>query len=156
MKKILIAIDYNPDSQKVAETGYTIAKALNASVLLVHVIAESSYYTMSYSPIMVYEGFMAENTLLLGEGIKNQANNFLKSTAKYLGDENLETAILEGNTTDAILEFAKQEHVDLMVLGSHIHSGLYKLFISATAASVLKHSTIPLLIIPTSEPEIEK
>jgi nucleotide-binding universal stress UspA family protein len=111
---------------------------------------------MSYSPIMGYEGFMAENTLLLGEGIKNQANNFLKSTAKYLGDENLETAILEGNTTDAILEFAKQEHVDLMVLGSHIHSGLYKLFISATAASVLKHSTIPLLIIPTSEPEIEK
>lgn len=156
MKRILIAIDYNPDSQKVAETGYTIAKALNASVLLVHVIAEASYYTMSYSPIMGYEGFMAENTLLIGEEIKKQANNFLLSTAKFLGDENIQTAILEGNTTGAILDYAKQENVDLMVLGSHTHSGLYKLFISATASSVLKHTTIPLLIIPTDEVDTEK
>ena len=30
MKKILIALDYNPTAQKVAETGYKLAKAMNA------------------------------------------------------------------------------------------------------------------------------
>ncbi|MBS1495364.1 MAG: universal stress protein [Bacteroidetes bacterium] len=151
MKKVIIAIDYNPDSEKVAKTGFTIAKALQASVLLVHVIAEASYYAMSYSPIMGFEGFISENSLLLGEEIKKEANNFLKSTAKFLGDETIQTAVLEGKTTEAILEYAKKENADLMVIGSHSHSGLYKLFISATATSFLKHCTIPLLIIPTNE-----
>jgi len=30
MKKILIALDYNPSAQKIAETGYALAKSMNA------------------------------------------------------------------------------------------------------------------------------
>ena len=37
MKKILIALDYNPTAQKVAEVGFSMAKSMNAKVLLLHV-----------------------------------------------------------------------------------------------------------------------
>ena len=151
MKKVLIAIDYNPTSQKVAEKGYELAKAMNATILLVHVIAEAAFYAMPYSPIMGYEGFIASNTMLLGEELKNEAGNYLKASAKHLGDENITTAVLEGNIADAILDYAKKESADLLVLGSHSHSGLFKLFIGDVAEKVLKHSTIPLLIIPNKE-----
>jgi hypothetical protein len=30
MKRVLIAIDYNPSAQKIAETGFDYAKAMNA------------------------------------------------------------------------------------------------------------------------------
>ena len=33
MKKVLIALDYNPTAQKVAETGYSLAKAMKAKVI---------------------------------------------------------------------------------------------------------------------------
>jgi nucleotide-binding universal stress UspA family protein len=39
MKRILIAIDYHPVSEKVAEAGYKLAKQLDAKVCLLHVMA---------------------------------------------------------------------------------------------------------------------
>ena len=59
MKKILIALDYEPSAEKIAETGYAIATALNAEVILLHVVAEPAYYSsMEYSPIMGFSGFI--------------------------------------------------------------------------------------------------
>lgn len=34
MKKILIALDYNPTVQKMAKAGYALAKAMNAKAIL--------------------------------------------------------------------------------------------------------------------------
>ena len=44
MNKILIALDYEPSAEIIAETGNTIAKALKAEIVLLHVIAEPAYY----------------------------------------------------------------------------------------------------------------
>jgi nucleotide-binding universal stress UspA family protein len=45
MKKVLIALDYNPTAQKVAEVGFSMAKAMNAEITLLHVIADPVYYS---------------------------------------------------------------------------------------------------------------
>ena len=59
MKKVLIALDYNPTAQKVAEAGFSMAKAMNAEVILLHVISDPVYYSSTeYSPIMGFNGFM--------------------------------------------------------------------------------------------------
>ena len=58
MKKVLIALDYNPTAQKIAETGYRLAKAMNARTVLLHVIADPTYYSsLNYSPIMGFDTF---------------------------------------------------------------------------------------------------
>jgi len=46
MKKILIALDYNPSAQKIAEAGHALSKALGAEVCLTHVIGDTAYYAM--------------------------------------------------------------------------------------------------------------
>lgn len=38
MNKILIALDYDPSAQKVAETGFSFAKAMKAEITLLHVM----------------------------------------------------------------------------------------------------------------------
>ena len=40
MKKVLIALDYDPTAQKVAETGFSLAKTMGAEVILLHVISD--------------------------------------------------------------------------------------------------------------------
>jgi nucleotide-binding universal stress UspA family protein len=58
MKKVLIALDYDPTAQKVAETGHEMAKAMNAQTILLHVISDATYYSyLDYSPIMGFAGF---------------------------------------------------------------------------------------------------
>ena len=57
MKKVLIALDYNPCAQKVAETGYVYAEAMNAEISIIHAITDIAYYNMEYKPIMGFKGF---------------------------------------------------------------------------------------------------
>ena len=152
MKKILIAIDYDPSAEKVAEAGYAMAMAMGADMVLLHVIAEPSYYSsMEYSPIMGYQGGYTDGTIAVGNDIKKEAENFLAATVLHLGDSNIKTKVLDGETTGSILKFSEDWNADLIVMGSHSHHGLERLFESDTAAHVLKHSKIPLLAIPTED-----
>jgi nucleotide-binding universal stress UspA family protein len=151
MKKILIALDYNPSAENVAEAGYMIAKAMHAEVTIIHVMTEPAYYAMEYSPIMGYQGGYTEGTIAVGKDIKKEAENFLAATVLHLGDSNIKTKVLDGETTGSILKFSEDWNADLIVMGSHSHHGLERLFESDTAAHVLKHSKIPLLAIPTED-----
>lgn len=59
-KKVLIALDYNPTAKKVAEVGYSIANAMGADCLLVHILSTPIIYTsVNYDPIMGFSGFEA-------------------------------------------------------------------------------------------------
>lgn len=151
MKKVLIAIDYTPAAEKVAEAGYRIAKAFNAKIALVHVITEAAFYAMDYAPIMGYTGFYTAGTIELVKDIKKDAENFLAAAASHLGNENISTQVLEGETTDAILQYSKEWEADLIVLGTHTHHGLDRIFGTDTSHAILKQVTIPLLAIPTDE-----
>ena len=44
IQKVLIAMDYDETSQKVAEVGFSMAKAMNAETVLLHVISEQPVY----------------------------------------------------------------------------------------------------------------
>ena len=149
MKKVLIAIDNNSSAQHVAETGYAFAKAMQAEVILVHVFTEAAYYAEGYSPIMGFSGNYTDGTAAIIEDIKEEAASLLTSTALHLGDENIKTKLLEGETTEAILTYSKECETDLIVMGSHRHKGLEKLIVADEAVHMVKHSTIPLFIIPT-------
>ena len=71
MKKILIALDYDPTAQKVAETGHKLAKAMKAQTYLLHVVSDSTYYSSpNYSPIMGFEGFSNMVEIYSTRGIK--------------------------------------------------------------------------------------
>ena len=69
MKKVLIALDYEPPAQKIAETGYALAKGMNAEIVLLHVLSDANYYaSLNYFPVMGYEGF---NNLKYASGGKH-------------------------------------------------------------------------------------
>lgn len=154
MKKILIAIDYNPCAQKVAETGFSYARAMNAEICIVHAIADTAYYSMEYSPIMGFEGFSPDSTFKNMEEQENEAKRFLAAVVNHLGDSTIKTKVLDGKTSEAILEFAKEWNADLVVMGAQSHNGLEKIIMGDTVSKVLKHTEIPILIVPTDKQDL--
>jgi len=150
MKKVIIALDYDPSAEKVARLGYDVAKAMNASIMLLHVVNEPSYYESSaYSPIMGFVGFSAPDILEIDRGLYNEAQRFLDESKKHLGDDNIETSVLEGDFSEAIYTIIENSHADLLVMGTHSRSGIEKLLIGNLAEKVLNRISIPLLAIPT-------
>jgi nucleotide-binding universal stress UspA family protein len=152
VKKVLITLDYNPTAQKVAEAGFSLAKSMDAEVILLHVISDPMFYASSgYSPIMGFNGYidMASMPLDSADDLKKASLQYLKKSKKHLGDENIKTVVVEGDFAEAILQAAKELHVDLIVMGSHSRRWLEQILLGSVTEKVLHHTKIPLFIIPT-------
>lgn len=154
MKKVLIALDYDPTAQKVAETGYAIAKAMNAEVILLHVLSDAVFYSASlYDPIMGFGGFgnvdfMQSDVIA---NLKKTAQIFLNKSKSHLDDTYIQTLVKEGDFADSILEAANDLHADIIVMGSHSRKWLEQIVMGSTTEKVLHHISIPLFIIPTKK-----
>ena len=154
MKKILIALDYNPSAQKVAETGYDLAKALKARTILLHVTSDATYYSsLNYSPIMGFGSFSNVVETDTAEELKKVAQDYLDKSKQHLGDEKIQTVVKNGVFGETILKTATELKVDIIVMGTHSRRGLEKILVGSVAENVLHHSSIPLFIIPTKTRE---
>jgi len=152
-KKVLIALDYNPTAQKVAEAGYSLAKAMDAEVALLHIISDPVYYSsLEYSPIMGFSGFMDAGSMqLTAEDLSKASVQFLNKVKHHLHDETIEIVVKGGDFSESILVSAKEMHVDLIVLGTHSRRWLEEVLLGSVTEKILHHTTIPLFIVPTKQ-----
>ena len=153
MKKVCIALDYNPTAKKVAKMGADYATALGAEIYLVHVLEEAAYYAIDYIPVMGYENSFSTSSLSMVKELKDNAEAFLNDTKEQLNGKRVNTKVLEGTTAEAILEFSMSNNIDLIVLGTHSHSVVENVLMGNTAVKIVRHSHIPLLVIPNKEVE---
>lgn len=154
IKKVLIALDYNPTAQKVAETGFSLAKNIGAEIILLHVISDPVYYSSTeYSPIMGFIGYMDKGTLQLDstDALKKVSQEFLDKSKHHLGDKNIQTLVTEGDFAESILKTAKDLHADIIVMGTHSRKWLENIVMGSVTEKVLNHTSIPMFIIPTKQ-----
>ena len=142
IKTVMIALDYDETSQKVAETGFSLAKEMNAETVLLHVISENPVYYSSYM-------YMRELKVDIFNDLKKSTQEFLDKTKKYLGDESIKTVLKEGFIADTILKTANELDADIIVMGSHSRKWLETIILGSAAKDVLNRTTIPLYIVPT-------
>ncbi len=149
MKKVLIALDYNPSSQEVAEAGHKLARLMGAEVCLLHVMSDAAHYGMRYPTFMGYEGYSVgtfESNMV--QEMYKVSEDYLKSAAKHLNDPEVSTHLAEGDAASAILDYADEWNANLIVMGTHSHSALEKLLMGTIASSVLEKTKIPMYMVP--------
>jgi nucleotide-binding universal stress UspA family protein len=151
MKKILIALDNNAGAQKIAERGYELAKALQAETILLHVTADSAYYSsLNYSPILGFDSLSNLDIVQTDtmQVLKRSAEDYLANMKLALNDKAIKTIVKEGDYAETVLQTANEVNADLIVMGTHSRKGLDKVLLGSVAENVLHHATIPLFIIP--------
>ena len=151
MKKVLITLDYNPNTEKVVKMGYEMAQLMGAEVCLFHVLADVRYYGMQYEPFMGYEGYAFPVDYNIQNEFVNVAKDYLEKTKNHLKGDNISTHLTEGDTAKRVLEYAEEWKADLIVMGTHSHSALEKLFLGTVASSVLERTKIPVYMVPIGE-----
>ncbi len=152
MKTVCIALDTSPSAEKIAKQGFEYAQAIKAQVILTHVTYDTAFYNYDYDPIMGYNGFLIQDSVMIEKNLQEEANNFLKSTATFLGQLDMKTKVLVGvDAGDEILSFIDNDNIDILVMGTHSHSLLENVLLGNTATKIIKHSKIPTLIIPVKD-----
>jgi nucleotide-binding universal stress UspA family protein len=139
MKKILIAIDEGPTSEKVVSQGFQLGQKLNAEIALLSVIDTA---------LLMTDGGIAPRKM--AEIIKNDfKKNQQLLIDKVFKDYKAWTFVEEGNPYEMILKVAAEWEADLIVIGTHARTGFSHLLMGSVAEHVVRHSKIPVMIVPT-------
>jgi nucleotide-binding universal stress UspA family protein len=63
-----------------------------------------------------------------------------------------ETAVVEGRAAAAIVTYAEAVAAEVVVVGTHGHSGLTRLTLGSTAAAVLESAPCSVLVVRVAKP----
>jgi len=145
MKNILVPIDFSAVKNSLVSTAGDLAKALGAKLWLVHVAApDPDFVGFRVGPEYIRE---QRADILRKEHQDIQA---IGAQLKAKGIDT-EALLVQGPTTDTLLEVAQNVSADLIVMGSHGHSALFRAFVGSVSEQVLKESKVPVLIVPTPD-----
>lgn len=143
ISKILVAVDESDFSIKTAQAAYEIAKKMDASLCLMSVVDPAIVAVGADSVVYPIEqlGSLKENAEAVIEKIKTSIG----------GDMVIETFIGEGKPSDEIINQAATWKANLIVMGTHGRTGLMHLILGSVAENVIRHATIPVMVIPSKE-----
>ena len=142
IKKVLIALDYDKSSRKIATQGFDLALAMHAEIILLHVISDEPVIYSDYS----YLHELEFNHKIDIEGL---TQNYLNHTKTKQNDETIKSIVEKGDISTIILETSKKFKVDVIVMGSHSRKWMANMILGSKAKEVLKETQIPLFIVPT-------
>ncbi len=80
---------------------------------------------------------------------EESAASYLKEVAGKLQARNMNvrTAMLKGNAADVIVDFARNNGVDLIAMATHGRSGISRWVWGSTAEKILRSATVPVLMV---------
>ncbi len=80
------------------------------------------------------------------------ARNYLDQLVERLKTDGIQAraVVTEGDPAQEIMDYARKNGVDLIIMNSHGKSGLSRWVFGSVANKVVLHSTVPVLIIPVT------
>lgn len=147
MKTLLVPLDFSDMTDRVLAEAADLARALEARLLLVHIVEPVATYVpvgASMDVIAAAPPQPAEVQDLSADEAR------LRSLAQPLAAAGLpvECLAIVGLAVDDILDQAAKCSASYIVLGSHGHGALYHLFSGSVVNGVLKRATCPVVVIP--------
>ena len=155
-RKLLVPYDDSEPSNKALDHAVNIAKMSGQSeVILLHVIAEyPSYHFIERPARSIKTGekttlsqYLKEVYELIGESANDVLEKKKEEIKKKPGLE-IRTKLVTGHISNAIIEFAAQEKIDLIVIGNVGRSGISKIkTLGSVSRSVSERAPCPVMII---------
>jgi nucleotide-binding universal stress UspA family protein len=141
-KRILVPTDGSDITGKAIDTAVTLAKTIGAEISALAVKEPFPYSAISeMQPVPPQEFFDAQ------ERIANQNLQRVKDVAAAAGVNCAAASVEALHPWEAILDQAKADGSDLIVMASHGRRGVSALLLGSETQKVLTHSSIPVLVV---------
>ena len=162
IKKILYATDLSETAVHSFSYAVSLANMYGAGITILHVLAEfpgeefiaNMIDTDTWEKIKNRHYSEARDQLIGKKrdhiAIKEVLQAFSEEVNVDAKDQSFvtdEVLILNGEPAEVIIQTAKERNCDLIVMGTHGHGGITEVLIGSTAKKVVRHSTIPVLVI---------
>lgn len=145
VNKIMVAVDFSDHSKAAAQYAGSLAKDVDAKVLLIHIFNQRD--------VDMWNKVEAETSKFsaqkyIEEHIENRKYR-LGALAKKIGNDHLdvETDVRIGVPYEALLQEIRERKPDLLVMGTKGRSNLVDTIMGSCAQKMFRRSPIPLLSI---------
>jgi nucleotide-binding universal stress UspA family protein len=137
-KKILVPVDFSFGSEQAVAKAAELARVMDASVELIHVY-QLPVFALPDSSVTVSPTYVADLT--------DRAQKALDKHRDLLAADGLEasTKLVEGMPAQAIVDHASDIDAEMIVMGTHGHSGFKRFLLGSTAERVVRMATVPVL-----------
>ncbi len=138
-KRVLVGTDFSKPANHALNMAIAISQIFESELFLVHAV----------TPIVYGDGqssMPAEIITTELEATKDEMAKLVASDPRLTGLR-VNTTVASAGAVDLIEQVAKDEKIDLLVLGSHGASGIERLLLGSVAESVLRRTSKPVLIV---------
>lgn len=147
VKNILVPIDFSTSSYQVFELGHCLAQHNDAILHLIHVI-DPVYYKEQpkSSDISFIRKIRYENAR---EELRKFKFEVVRSEVEII------EVLVEGIPYKEILNYARQNDIDMIVIASHGWTNLSHMLMGNIADKIMRQSDVPVLCIKSNVPVIK-
>ena len=150
LKRILVPVDFSACSAKALDYAFGLAEKFGATLILLHIVEPTPY---------------PENYMLLPQAIEEINQNLVQSARERLEllyhkrpcpRPPVEFLVRLGHAYSEISDTAQALAADLIVVGTHGHTGLKHVLLGSTAEKVVRQAPCPVLTVrlgANAEPE---
>jgi nucleotide-binding universal stress UspA family protein len=143
IRTIVAAVDFSRHSEAVVDAAVTLAKQFGAKILLVHA------YDVPMPLVSPYEVVIPEP--YLEETRRIAAEKLAALVARVAGQGvTAESKLGEVPAAPAIVQAAQEAGADLVVIGTHGHTGLKHLLLGSVAERTVRLAHCPVLTVKTA------
>jgi nucleotide-binding universal stress UspA family protein len=140
LKKVLVPTDFSAASELALRYGKEMAKTFRATLYVLHVADDPVLFAVTTSSEYRAEAVSASNVKL---------EQLIRGS---VGDmEHVELLSKCGSAASEIIDFVKDEQIDLVVMGSHGHGAIASMLLGNVAEHVVRHSLCPVMTVRSPE-----
>lgn len=142
-RNIVIATDGSEDTQRAISYGIEISKLTGAIVYALHVVDTRS---------TISENWTIDKNLFY-DMMRSDGEKILSKIKKIGEDSGIEIkgVLLEGDPSNEIINFAENNKMSLIVMGTLGKTGLDKFLLGSVAEKVVRRSKVPVMVVRGKE-----
>ncbi len=142
LKKIMVPTDFSEHSSKAVRYGEELALKFNAELVLIHV--------MEIAPILYTEGavFPFESTKAMTDAAIKHLEQVVVESDNLV---KVSRTVVEGSPFVEIVRQAKENSVDLIVIGTHGRGAIAHMLMGSVAEKVVRKAPCPVLVVRDEE-----
>jgi nucleotide-binding universal stress UspA family protein len=146
LQKIVCPMDFSKCAQQALTYSVELASQFQAELSIVHAYEDPAAY-VTPMPMSGYVGPAADLLLELRKQLEHRLEHCKDEVAK--SGLRVRGELLEGTPYRVVLDWAKEWNADLIVMGTHGHTGLTHALLGSVTERVVRMSTCPVLTIRT-------
>ncbi len=148
-EKILVCLDGSCAAEEILP--YVIDEALSyrSKVVLLRVVSLPEITVPISIPGQPGTPMTTKGTIRRTRNEESEAAEYLKRIAEPMREKGLdvESVVLPGIAGETITNYSQENGFELIAIATHGHGGLRRLVLGSTADFVLRHASLPILIV---------